>query len=66
MVQEIVQKKDYSIKKKDGLDLDIILGELGSFGKFQLINFTLICIPIVFNAIFTLSYVFSAGVPKYR
>ncbi|XP_063709471.1 organic cation transporter protein-like [Culicoides brevitarsis] len=53
-------------QKPDGIDLDVILTELGSFGKFQCINFFLICIPIIFNAVFTLSYIFTAGVPNHR
>lgn len=48
------------------LDLDVILEEIGTFGKWQMIKFTFICIPIVFNAVFTLAYIFTAGSPSYR
>lgn len=49
-----------------GLDLDVILKETGTFGKYQIISFTLICIPIMFNAVFTLGYIFESGTPSYR
>uniref|UniRef100_A0A336K9G2 CSON004720 protein n=1 Tax=Culicoides sonorensis TaxID=179676 RepID=A0A336K9G2_CULSO len=53
-----------AVQKSDGLDLDAILNELG-FSRYQLLNFFLICLPIMFNAYFTLSYIFTAGVPNH-
>ncbi|XP_026480787.1 organic cation transporter protein-like isoform X1 [Ctenocephalides felis] len=53
-------------EKQQDLDLDSVLRELGQFGKFQLINYLFICLPILFSAIFTLSYVFTAGQVEYR
>lgn len=53
-------------EKQQDLDLDGVLKELGQFGKFQLINYLFICLPILFSAIFTVSYVFTAGQLEYR
>lgn len=47
-------------------NLDTILIEIGQLGKFQLINYMLICFSIVLSACFTLSYVFTAGDLHYR
>lgn len=46
--------------------LDLILKELGQFGKFQIINYLLIAIPLTLSAAYTLSYVFTAGDLDYR
>lgn len=46
--------------------LDVILNELGSFGKYQIKNYIIFTLPIIFNAIFSLSYVFEAGDLNYR
>nr|CAD7445168.1 unnamed protein product [Timema bartmani] len=48
------------------MDLDKVLGELGQCGRFQITNYILICLPIMFNAMFTLTYVFTAGDVAYR
>lgn len=42
-------------------DIDTVLDEIGEFGRYQFLTFTLLCIPMFFNAIFTLSYVFTAS-----
>jgi hypothetical protein len=48
------------------MDLDEILDELGHFGKFQTISLLVISFPIIFSAIFALSYIFTAGDLNYR
>uniref|UniRef100_A0A1B0FY37 Major facilitator superfamily (MFS) profile domain-containing protein n=1 Tax=Phlebotomus papatasi TaxID=29031 RepID=A0A1B0FY37_PHLPP len=48
------------------MDFDRVLDEIGEFGKFQLTNYLLICLPVFFGAANSLSYVFTAGVPNYR
>lgn len=53
-------------KKPNDTELDEILEELGEFGKFQIINYVFISIPILFFAGFTLSYIFAAGQLNYR
>lgn len=46
--------------------LESVLDEINSFGKYQLINFTLLCIPVFISAIYEMVYVFSAGTPTFR
>ncbi|PSN47341.1 hypothetical protein C0J52_20014 [Blattella germanica] len=53
-------------ESQESMDLDEILDELGLFGRFQSITFLLISFPIIFSAIFALSYVFTAGDLNYR
>ncbi|XP_017077108.1 organic cation transporter protein isoform X2 [Drosophila eugracilis] len=48
------------------LDFDDILTEIGEFGRFQRRNYLLICLPVLFAAANSLSYVFTAGSPTYR
>lgn len=46
--------------------LDAILVRIGQFGRFQLINYALLCVPMVFNAFFSISYVFTASTVVQR
>lgn len=48
------------------MDFDKVLEEIGEFGRFQKINYLLICLPVIFGAAHNLSYLFTAGVPNYR
>ncbi|XP_034478926.1 organic cation transporter protein [Drosophila innubila] len=48
------------------MDFDDILKEIGEFGRYQRVNYLLICLPVLFAAANSLSYVFTAGIPKYR
>ncbi|XP_066993624.1 organic cation transporter protein isoform X2 [Anabrus simplex] len=48
------------------MDFDDILEELGEFGRYQITNYLLICLPVFFCSANSLSYVFTAGVPDYR
>ncbi|CAH0558293.1 unnamed protein product [Brassicogethes aeneus] len=48
------------------MDFDDMLEELGEMGKFQVTTYTLVCLPVLFAAANSLSYVFTAGVPNYR
>ncbi|XP_052841159.1 organic cation transporter protein isoform X1 [Drosophila gunungcola] len=48
------------------LDFDDILAQIGEFGRFQRRNYLLICLPVLFAAANSLSYVFTAGSPTYR
>ncbi|KAH8353962.1 hypothetical protein KR067_006190 [Drosophila pandora] len=48
------------------LDFDEILTQIGEFGRFQRRNYLLICLPVLFAAANSLSYVFTAGAPTYR
>ncbi|EEB11356.1 organic cation transporter, putative [Pediculus humanus corporis] len=48
------------------MDFDQALEELGEFGRFQIYNYLLFCLPVFFSAGNSLTYVFTAGVPNYR
>ena len=48
------------------MDFDEVLDEIGEFGRFQLTNYLLICLPVFFGAANSLAYIFTAGVPSYR
>jgi MFS transporter, OCT family, solute carrier family 22 (organic cation transporter), member 4/5 len=48
------------------LDLDVILDEIGEFGRYQKVKYFLLCIPVFFGAANSLSYVFTAGAQHYR
>ncbi|XP_073955325.1 organic cation transporter protein-like isoform X4 [Choristoneura fumiferana] len=47
-------------------DFDIILKDLGGFGRYQIMNYCLIFVPIMFSAVYNAQYVFSAGAVDYR
>ncbi|XP_055687588.1 organic cation transporter protein-like [Lutzomyia longipalpis] len=47
-------------------DLDLLIDQIGPFGKFQLINYIIICIPICMAAMYTLSFAFTAGDLNFR
>ncbi|XP_017122857.2 organic cation transporter protein isoform X1 [Drosophila elegans] len=46
--------------------LDAILVRIGQFGRYQIINYVLLCVPMLFNAFFSISYVFSASTVVHR
>ncbi|XP_059224881.1 organic cation transporter protein [Stomoxys calcitrans] len=48
------------------MDFDQVLEEIGEFGRYQKTNYLLICLPVMFAAANSLSYVFTAGTPAYR
>lgn len=47
-------------------ELDAVLEEINTFGKYQLINFILLCLPVFTSAIYGMAFIFSAGNPTYR
>lgn len=47
------------------IDLDGVLNEIGQFGRFQIKQYGLMVIPVIFHAM-ALSYVFTAGRLNYR
>ncbi|XP_050079873.1 uncharacterized protein LOC126567701 [Anopheles maculipalpis] len=53
-------------QSEDDVDLDEVLQEIGQFGLFQMKQYGLMVLPIIFNALFTLSYIFTAGNLEYR
>ncbi|XP_077294523.1 organic cation transporter protein-like [Arctopsyche grandis] len=52
--------------KSVAINLDAILMQLGQFGKFQLFNYMLIIVPVIFAACNNGNYIFSAGDLEYR
>lgn len=48
------------------ITLDAILKHIGQFGRFQLFIFLLICLPMMFHAMFSVTYVFTAGTVMHR
>ncbi|KAF7272809.1 hypothetical protein GWI33_014435 [Rhynchophorus ferrugineus] len=48
------------------VDIDEVLEELGELGRYQTFIYVLICLPVLFAAENSLSYVFTAGEPSYR
>ncbi|XP_001353579.3 solute carrier family 22 member 3 [Drosophila persimilis] len=53
-------------KDPEEVTLDAILKHLGQFGRFQLIIFLLICLPMMFHAMFSVTYVFTASTVTHR
>lgn len=47
-------------------NFDLVLDEIGDFGRYQQTNFLLLSLPVIFAAANSLSYVFTAGNPNYR
>lgn len=48
------------------VDLDVILTELGDFGKFQIFIISILTLPNVIVAFYLLSYIFTASQLDYR
>lgn len=46
--------------------LDYVIQEIGEFGRFQIINYILIFIPIALSTTWLLSFIFTAATLEYR
>ncbi|XP_068142334.1 LOW QUALITY PROTEIN: organic cation transporter protein [Drosophila tropicalis] len=55
-----------SVVDQEDVTLDGILKYIGQFGRFQLMIFLLICLPMMFHAMFSVTYVFTAGTVMHR
>ncbi|EDW44438.1 GM22419 [Drosophila sechellia] len=53
-------------KTSEENQLDAIIVEIGQFGRFQVFNYLLLCLPIICNAFYSISYVFTAGDVPHR
>ncbi|XP_034109590.1 solute carrier family 22 member 7-like [Drosophila albomicans] len=51
--------------RKDNI-LDALIINIGQCGRFQIINYVMLCLPIICNAIYSLSYVFTASSVGHR
>jgi hypothetical protein len=52
--------------EKHEFDLDTVLEKEIKFGKYQILIFIIIALPIFMNGIYTGSYIFTAGSLNYR
>lgn len=50
----------------DSNDIDKNLKDLERFGKYQIANYFLLCLPIFLSAFYSYAYVFTAGNLEYR
>lgn len=57
-----------SAKRSDAQepDLDAVIEEVGEFGKYQIGNFLLICIPVALSSTLLLNFFFTAATLDYR
>ncbi|XP_034481942.1 organic cation transporter 1-like isoform X2 [Drosophila innubila] len=46
--------------------LDALIITIGQFGRFQTINYVMLCLPIICNAFYSISYVFTASDVVHR
>ncbi|XP_054732985.1 solute carrier family 22 member 3-like [Anastrepha obliqua] len=53
-------------KDEENSSLDEILLRIGQFGRFQLMILSLICVAMLFSAMFSVTYVFTAGTVTRR
>lgn len=47
-------------------DLDYVLCNVGEFGKFQIVHFILMIIPIVFSATYAVEFIVTTATDDYR
>lgn len=48
------------------IDLDIVLSELGSMGRFQIMIFSSLLLPVMLFSMYETSYMFTTGRLDYR
>ncbi|KAI8122393.1 Solute carrier family 22 member 21 [Lucilia cuprina] len=60
------EKLEEHYDESDDNSLDVILIRIGEFGRYQMFNYVLLCIPMIFNAFQSISYVFTASPVVYR
>lgn len=48
------------------ITLDSILVHIGQFGKYQMVNYLLLVLPMFLNSIFSVTYVFTASTVTHR
>ena len=53
-------------KNGQDADIDVVLNEIGQFGRFQIMNYALIALPVALMACYVVSYVFTATPLEYR
>lgn len=53
-------------KDESTVDVDVIFTEIGEFGKFQIVYFILICLPIALSIAFMYNFIFTSAGMDYR
>lgn len=53
-------------KDESNVDVDAILTEIGEFGRSQIVNFVLICLPIALSIAFMYNFIFTSAGMDYR
>lgn len=53
-------------KGKQDADIDFVLTEIGNFGRYQIMNYALISIPVGLMACYVVGFVFTAAPLDYR
>lgn len=46
--------------------IDLVLQEAGEFGKFQIVHFLLMVVPIVLSASYAVDFIVSSSIDDYR
>ncbi|BFF96915.1 solute carrier family 22 member 3-like [Drosophila madeirensis] len=63
---DVVREKPESTSNTEDSQLDTIIVQIGQFGRFQITNYLLLCLPIICNAFYSISYIFTAGIMDHR
>jgi len=63
---EISKEKPADIASPKDNHLDALIISIGQFGRFQIINYVMLCLPIICNAFYSISYVFTASDVVHR
>lgn len=51
---------------KDADDIDYVLENAGEFGKYQIVHFILMILPIVLSAAFAVEFIVTSSTDDYR
>lgn len=55
-----------TLAEPNGNGIDFLFTEIGEFGMYQVITYTLLCIPNAMMAMYVVSFVFTANALDYR
>lgn len=47
-------------------DLDYVLNDVGEFGKYQIVHFILMILPIVLSATYAVEFIVTSSTDDYR
>lgn len=66
LVTDLSKLKSITPNMNRRVDFERVLQEVGEFGLYQKVNYILLCLPVIFAAANSLTYVFTAASPTYR